>query len=131
MILLDTHIWLRWVAPDIGPLPRDLQQTLEEAPCLAVSAVSCWELAYLVRMGKVAPSLPLNAWLEAALAESSVDALPLTCDIARLAAELPLIHRDPADRFIIATALWHRCPLVSLDGEFRRYPELAPLLISA
>lgn len=131
MILLDTHIWLRWVAPDTGPLPQKLQQTIDEASRLAVSVVSCWELAYLVRMGKVATGLPLDAWLEAALAESSVDALPLTCDIARLAAELPLVHRDPADRFIIATALWHRCPLISLDGEFRRYPELAPLLISA
>lgn len=130
MILLDTHIWLRWVAPETGPLSENLQQTIDEAPRLAVSAVSCWELAYLVRMGKIALSLPLAAWFEAALAESSVEALPLTCDITRLAAELPLIHRDPADRFIIATALWHQCPLVSLDSEFRYYPQLSSLLIA-
>ncbi|MCX8085860.1 MAG: type II toxin-antitoxin system VapC family toxin [Rhodocyclaceae bacterium] len=131
MILLDTHVWLRWVAPDTGQLPESVRHAIDEAPRLAVSAVSCWELAYLVRVGKIVPSLPLAAWFEAALTESSVEALPLTCEIARFAAELPLIHRDPADRFTIATALWYRCPLVSLDGEFRRYPELVTLLIPA
>lgn len=129
MILLDTHVWIRWLAPENGPLPEKLQDMLETAERLAVSVISCWEIAYLARQGRAQLPLPIEAWLSAALAESGIESLPLTTEIAALAASLPLIHRDPADRFIIATALYWRLPLVSFDEQFRLYPELAGLLL--
>ena len=45
MILLDTHVWVRWLCPTADPLPLAMLETLETAKDLAVSAVSCWEVA--------------------------------------------------------------------------------------
>lgn len=130
MILLDTHVWVRWLEPENGPLPSRLQALLDAADRLAVSAVSCWEVAYLDRLGRTYLPLPIDAWLHAALQESNIESLPLTTGIAACAAGLPLIHRDPADRFIIATALHHRLPLVSLDSKFPEYINLDGWLIN-
>lgn len=129
MILLDTHVWVRWLEPDNGPLPPRLQALLGTADRLAVSAVSCWEIAYLYRLGRARLPLPIHDWLHAALMESNIESLPLTTDIAAHAADLPLVHRDPADRFIIATAVRYRLPLISLDSKFPEYSDLDGLLI--
>jgi PIN domain nuclease of toxin-antitoxin system len=53
-----------------------------------------------------------------ALTNSGVESLPLTCEIAQRAVELPDIHRDPADRMIIATAVVHNARLASIDSVF-------------
>jgi len=55
--------------------------------------------------------------------------LPITPRVARLAVELPEHHRDPQDRVIIATALAHDAKLMSLDGKFPLYAELAGRLV--
>ena len=47
--------------------------------------------------------------------------LPLTEEAAALAGELPLHHRDPADRFIIATAKLYDLPVITTDGNFSKY----------
>lgn len=130
MILLDTHVWIRWLAPENGPLPIKLQQSIESSTRLAVSVVSCWELAYLARLGKIDLGIPIASWLQAALEESGIECLTLTCETALVAAELPLVHRDPADRFIIATACQLQCRLLSLDRKFRDYRELDSLLLT-
>ncbi|MDP2792898.1 MAG: type II toxin-antitoxin system VapC family toxin [Sulfurisoma sp.] len=131
MILLDTQVWVRWLEPDNGPLPRRLTEQIESGVRLAVSAVSCWEIAYLERRGRIELPLPIDEWLHAALDESGVECLPITLPIAVTAARLTDIHRDPADRFIIATALQLQAKLISLDGKFKDYPELGSLLVSA
>lgn len=53
----------------------------------------------------------------------------VTCEIANRAAMLPEIHRDPADRIIIATALVHGMKLASLDSIFPNYKELQNRLV--
>jgi PIN domain nuclease of toxin-antitoxin system len=63
-----------------------------------------------------------------ALGGSDVDCVPVTREIAERAAALSDIHRDPADRFIIATALLTSSPLVTLDQTIRQYPEVKHLL---
>ena len=131
MILLDTHIWVRWLEPENGPLPTRLQELLDASDRLAVSAISCWEIAYLERLGRTRLPLPIDAWMQAALAESNIESLPLTPQISTRAAGLPLIHRDPADRFIIATALQYRLPLISLDEKFPQYADLDGLLVQS
>lgn len=129
MIVLDTHVWVRWLEPENGPLPSRLQALLDSADRLAVSAISCWEIAYLTRQGRAQLPLPIEAWLHEALSGSNIESLPVTTEIAAFAASLPLVHRDPADRFIIATALHYRHPLVSLDEKFSQYSDLSGLLI--
>ncbi len=96
MILLDTHIWLRWLLPT-EPLPIRLVEQIEQAETVTVSAISCWEIVMLVRKQRIELPLPVEQWLKDATTNSKVDVLPITCDISRLAGTLPEHHKAPAD----------------------------------
>jgi len=130
VIVLDTHIWVRWVDPSANPLSASLVTTIERADQLAVSAITCWEVAWLVRRGRLELNLSFAEWLEQALEGSGVICLPIDRRIAVRAAELPEHHRDPADRLIIATAMERQAPLISLDGAFADYFKLPGVLMS-
>ena len=60
---------------------------------------------------------------------SGIATLPLTTGIALRAVQLQDVHRDPADRFIIATALVHDAKLLTLDGAILAYPEAQDILV--
>lgn len=128
MILLDTHIWVRWIESDTDPLPADVSRMIDHSDRVSVSAISCWEVSYLVKRNRLSLPLPIDEWLQAALDESGVESLPLTAKMASRAAMLSDIHRDPADRFIIATAVETGATLLTLDDAIKGYPELAELL---
>ena len=128
MILLDTHIWIRWIEPDTDPLPAAISKIIDNSDQVTVSAVSCWEVAYLAKRNRLKLPLPINEWLHAALNESGVTSVPLTANMASIAASLADIHRDPADRFIIATAIETGATVLTLDSAFKDYPELTGLL---
>lgn len=128
MILLDTHIWVRWLEPDTDPLPAAISGLIDNSDQVAISAVSCWEVSYLVKRNRLMLPLPMDEWLQAALDESGVTSVSLTATMATRAAALADIHRDPADRFIIATAIETGATLLSLDSVFENYPELAGFL---
>jgi PIN domain nuclease of toxin-antitoxin system len=129
MILMDTHIWLRWLLPD-EPLSENLIKLIETTEYLAVSSISCWEVVLLEKLHRIELPLPVDEWLKEALIGSAVTALPVTATIASLAGLLPYHHKDPADRFIIATAIHHDMKVVSFDGIFPSYIELNDLLIT-
>lgn len=128
MILLDTHIWVRWLEPDTDPLPAAISGLIDNSDHVAISAVSCWEVSYLVKRNRLMLPLPMDEWLQAALDESGVTSVSLTATMATRAAALADIHRDPADRFIIATAIETGATLLSLDSVFENHPELAGFL---
>lgn len=128
-LLLDTHIWLRWLSSD-QPLSETLRALLEDADQLAVSAVSCWEVAYLAKKGRIKLPLSIFDWIHFASTGSGVKVISVSSEIAVLSAELPEIHRDPADRFIIATASICDCKLVSFDEKIRQYDCIKNLLVT-
>ena len=130
MILLDTHVWVRWVDPEANPLSPGILDCIETTEELAVSAVTCWEVAWLTRRGCLQLALSLPDWLDQALQGSNVVCIPVDQKIAVRAASLPEHHRDPADRFIIATAIEQHARLISLDSDFPAYLELAGNLIN-
>jgi PIN domain nuclease of toxin-antitoxin system len=130
MLLLDTHIWIRWQhpLPSSMALSDHLIDLIETANTVAISAISCWELGQLVKRQRVEISLPLDEWVQVAVEDIQV--LPIDREIALKAAQLPEHHRDPADRIIIATALIYDASLISLDSIFPNYAELKGLLVS-
>jgi PIN domain nuclease of toxin-antitoxin system len=130
MLLLDTHIWIRWQhpLPSSMALSDHLIDLIETANTVAISAISCWELGQLVKRQRVEISLPLDEWVQVAVEDIQV--LPIDREIALKAAQLPEHHRDPADRMIIATALIYDASLISLDSIFPNYAELKGLLVS-
>ncbi len=129
MILLDTHVWINWIIKGNAGLSPAIVNAMYKEDCLAVSAISCFEVSLLAKRGKLELPLPVCEWLVEALGRSGVNALPVTCVIADRAVMLPDIHRDPADRIIIATALIHDMKLASMDSIFPDYREIAMQLV--
>lgn len=129
MIVLDTHVWLWWVNQDAVQLKPGWIDRIEGGEEVGVSTISCFEVAWLERHGRIALSCPREVWFDKALSGSGVLCLPITPAIASRAVDLPEHHRDPQDRLIIATALVHGATLVSSDAKFTLYDELGPKLL--
>jgi PIN domain nuclease of toxin-antitoxin system len=124
VIVLDTHIWVWWVhdAPDL-PAAYRAEVERREAEGLGISAISCWEVAKLVQLGRLNLAFPLEVWFSRALAEPGIQLLPLTPHIAVESTRLePPFHRNPADQIIVGTARVYGCPLVMVDERIRAYP---------
>jgi PIN domain nuclease of toxin-antitoxin system len=130
MILLDTHIWLNWVIRGESSIPQRIAQSIENEDRVAISAISCFEAALLAKRGRIELPLAPEKWIENALGPSGIECLPVTCGIAEKSTALSDIHRDPADRIIIATALAFNASLASLDSTFAKYEEIADNLIT-
>ena len=128
MILLDTHIWVRWlISDDIG---SKLTALIESSEDVCVSSISCWEVVYLAKRGRMELPIPAEKWIQVGLSETQTTCLPIDQEIAVLAANLRDHHRDPADRIIIATAITYGAQVISFDKKFREYDELHGLLMS-
>ena len=123
MILLDTHIWVRWILND-DPLAQPIIDVIERSDAVAVSAISSWEVVLLEKRNRIKLPLPVQRWLVEALMGSGIQPLPITAEIAYLAGILPEHHKDPADRMIIATCIDNNTQLISFDTIFPVYEEL-------
>jgi PIN domain nuclease of toxin-antitoxin system len=124
MIVLDTHIWVKWIIDGNPALSETIVNAMRVDRHWTVSAISCFEVSLLVKRGKLQLPLPVEDWIMEGLENSGIDSLPVTCDIMHKAAMLSEIHRDPADRIIIATALVYDAKLASIDSVFPDYMEL-------
>jgi PIN domain nuclease of toxin-antitoxin system len=129
MIVLDTHIWLWWVNNDTDNLGSTRKEQIESSDIVAVSAISCFEVAWLERHGRIVLPFERTRWFERALAGSAITLVSITPQIASIAVDLPEYHRDPQDRLIIATAIAQDAYLMSLDKQFSNYTELAGRLL--
>lgn len=117
MVVLDTHVAVWW-AGDLRKLGRAARARLEGEDRLGIPAIVFWEVALLVRRQRLDLGMPVSEWARAIQTVPRVEALPLTAEIAVRADDLEM-HPDPADRFIVATALHHDVPLVSKDRLMR------------
>lgn len=118
-ILLDTHSFYWWNAePD--RLSRRAATTVEAAGELAVAAITWYELAWLLKRGRIRIDAPARSWLQGlAMDVRTVDVSPAIADTA---ASLPQsFPGDPADRLIYATAVERGWQLVTSDRRLRRH----------
>ena len=83
--------------------------------------MTLWEIMFKYRIGKLKLDLAPRDWLELVEEKFELTVLPLERKTMLAAADLPLHHRDPADRFIIATALENDLPVVTSDDKFEKY----------
>lgn len=118
LLILDTHAVLWWTL-DSHRLGKQAARALAEAERVGIPAIALWEVSVLVRKRKVHLDLPLAEWAERVLAIPRVEALPLDAAVALRADGLEM-HGDPADRFIVATALEHRARLATKDALLRK-----------
>lgn len=120
-LLLDTHVLLWWLDED-SRLPPDKCALIEDPRnAVAVSVVSLWEMTIKAALGKL-ELLDGIPTIEAILRRQAIAIVPIqAAHLVRLL-ELPLHHRDPFDRLIIAQALTEEMTLLSDDGKFGAYP---------
>jgi len=117
-LLLDTHLVLWWMSGEASRISKKALAALgSEGIDPTVSAVTIWEAAIKRRLGKLDSPDDLLPQLERA----GVELLPITARHADLVASLPLHHRDPFDRLLVAQAKLEGLPLVSDDAALRRY----------
>ena len=121
LILLDTQVVI-WIAltPEhissaaVGAI-REAESTRE---LLGISAVTLYEVANLIRLGRIHPAVPPRAFLDRMKGRFKV--IPVSESIAELAGELPdPFHGDPMNRMIAATAILLNCTLITADSRMR------------
>jgi PIN domain nuclease of toxin-antitoxin system len=119
-VILDT-CGLLWLAAGGKKLSRAALKEINEAPAVHVSAVSGCEIAMKVRTGKLEISAPVKDWFAQVVEHHGLTVLELDLDACITAAELPAIHDDPFDRFIIAVARHRALTVVTRDERFEKY----------
>ena len=122
MIVLDTHIWIWWVN-DSPRLTEQHKQWIQDYQFqgLGISVISCWEVAKLVEKNRLVLSIPVEEWLQKALAYPGVQLLDLTVPIVVQSTQLTGFHNDPADQIIVATAKVYDCLLLTVDNKILNY----------
>jgi len=120
-ILIDTHCWLWWQAfPD--RLNADSQQLIANtANTILLSAVSAWEIAIKVGLGRLVLPEPLAAYVPSRLVSQGMLALPIEHTHALHVATLPPLHRDPFDRLLVAQAQVEHLPILTADQQLLIY----------
>jgi PIN domain nuclease of toxin-antitoxin system len=117
ILLLDSHVllWFAGGEPQLGP--RVVNAILDERNATLVSVASVWELEIKRMKGRLAVPADLGARLNPA----GFDLLNVTLDHVVRAAELPLHHRDPFDRMLVAQAQSEGATLVTGDDTLAAY----------
>jgi PIN domain nuclease of toxin-antitoxin system len=124
VIILDTATWI-WRASDPKRLTATARRAIDRAEYSLVSAISVWEVAMLVAKRRIQLDRPIELWVDVALALPGIQLAPLTPAIAVRSTKLPgVFHPDPADRFIVATALENAVPIITPDDRIRSYPHV-------
>lgn len=116
-LLLDTQalVWMVGTPSDLGPAASEVLAAIENA--VVISVVSLWEVAIKRATGK----LVLDADLLVEVRERGMDVLPIRAEHALAVADLPLHHRDPFDRMLIAQARHEGLTLVTADRRLEAY----------
>ncbi len=119
-ILIDTHVFL-WGLQDAGKLSPAVSSLLPKSE-VWISVASLWEIITKVQAGKLDLPTPVGEYLAAKLSENGVSVLRINFDHVKRLEGLPLYHRDPFDRILIAQSMEERIALVTADPLFSRYP---------
>lgn len=126
-ILLDTHILL-WALAEPKKLPKLARSQLENPENeVLFSAASIWEVAIKMQIGRVDFSVSPTELIAAAEATGFRE-LPVNAGHGSIVLQLPLHHRDPFDRILVAQAISEPARLITADSVLGQYSELVQVL---
>ena len=123
-ILLDTHIFIWWLMKS-PHLSNKIVNHIATADEVYVSAISLWEAAIKVKTGKLDADIDQ---LRTAIANNHFIDLPMTMDHALSYSKLPLLHKDPFDRMLVAQAITEPLRLLTADRRLAEYTSLVDLV---
>lgn len=127
MIILDTcALIFDALAP--GKLSSRALLTIENGEkqgVLACSDISLWEIAMLIKKGRLDPGTDTVSFINLALSSRNIEALPIIPEIAYISSShKAFVHHDPADRLIAAATLYYKGSLITCDSLLRNIKEL-------
>lgn len=118
-LLLDTSCWL-WLQASPERISGTVRERLERDR-LYLSAASAWEIAIKHGLGKLALPEPPETYVPDRMRRSAVEGLPVQIAHALEVTRLPLHHRDPFDRLLVAQSRLEKLPIVSADRQLADY----------
>ncbi|HUJ95916.1 MAG TPA: type II toxin-antitoxin system VapC family toxin [Terriglobales bacterium] len=120
-ILLDTHAFLWWIRDDprLSRRARELVTSGRNELFLSVTCV--WEILTKTQTGKLRLAESAQKFVTEQLTANNIQVLPLTLDHVFRLEQLPLHHRDPFDRILIAQSLEEEFPILSADPLLKNY----------
>lgn len=119
-LLLDTHVWL-WSMGDPDRVSPTVRATIVDASEVVLSVASVWEVGIKHAMGKLPLPAGVRPLVDEAVRELRVRVLPIGTDHVLEASVLPMHHRDPFDRLLVAQARAEGLTLVTVDEALRPY----------
>lgn len=126
-LLLDSQCWLWWFAQPERLSEEAITNIADETNELWLSVASIWEIGIKVAIGKLPlPEAP-DSYISSRMSQLGVRSLEIKASHALRAAALPLHHRDPFDRMLIAQAQLEDITLVSADPVFKQYSDVSIL----
>lgn len=121
-LLLDTHAFIWWYSEPEKLSKSVLAACLDVTNTLALSVASVWEMQIKAQLGKLQLTKPLSEIIQHQQDQNQLQILPVTLPVILALDDLPLHHRDPFDRLLIAQARVDQFVLVSNDSQFKQYP---------
>jgi PIN domain nuclease of toxin-antitoxin system len=126
-LLLDTHIWLWSLAERNRLSHRVIKELGDPENELWLSPISIWELVVLYHKRRINLDQEVDAWITHKLRAVPLREAPVTYEVARETGRLRLAHRDPADRFLLATAKVFELTLVTADAHLLKVRDVSVL----
>ena len=119
-MLLDTHTLL-WFFDNNSKLPLAVRERIENADAVFASIISFWEIAIKLGLGKLEIKYSFHE-LPQLLSQLKIQLLPLSFADTEQHLTLPLHHRDPFDRMLVAQSITNSLIIVSQDKQLDSYP---------
>ena len=121
-LLLDTHTFIWWSLTPERLSQRVSSLLADPSNELILSVASVWEMQIKLQLGKLNLELPLRELIETQQQRNNLQLLPIQVTHVWALENLPIPHKDPFDRILIAQATVEQHPLLSIDAIFDAYP---------
>ena len=121
-LLLDTHIFIWWADAPEKLSATTLAALEDENNDLLLSIASVWEMQIKSQLGKLKLNDSLQNLIQSQQATNGIQLLPIELAHVLVLDTLPLHHKDPFDRLLIAQSITEGATLVSTDSQFSVYP---------
>jgi PIN domain nuclease of toxin-antitoxin system len=120
-LLLDTHVFLWYISAD-PKLPQRFRTAIEDpSNQVSLSTASVWEAVIKHGLGKLPLPAPPADYLPKQREVHGIASLPILEDVMGRLEQLPMLHRDPFDRLLVAQALHHGLTMVTVDPSISAY----------
>jgi PIN domain nuclease of toxin-antitoxin system len=120
-VLLDAHAFIWWDGDPARLSPQVLALCRNRDNTLMLSVASIWEMQIKLQLGKLTITMPLAELIESQQQTNNLEILPITLAYVLALQKLPLHHKDPFDRLLIAQAGIEEAVLISSDAVFTKY----------